>query len=39
MNAENIAKALKCCYAPEGNGSCEGCPYEGELNAETDNPD
>lgn len=27
MNAEDIAKALKCCYAPEGNGSCDGCPY------------
>ena len=29
MNAKDIAKALKCCYAPEGNGSCEGCPYDG----------
>jgi hypothetical protein len=29
MNAENIAKALKCCYPPEGNNSCDGCPYDG----------
>lgn len=28
MNAEDIAKALKCCYAPKGNGSCDGCPYD-----------
>lgn len=30
MNAKDIAKALKCCYPPEGNNSCDGCPYEGE---------
>lgn len=27
MNAKDIAKALKCCYALEGNGFCDGCPY------------
>lgn len=29
MNAEDIAKALKCCYPPKGNNSCDGCPYDG----------
>ncbi len=29
MNAKDIAKALKCCYPPEVNNSCDGCPYDG----------
>ncbi len=32
MNAKDIAKALKCCYPPEVNNSCDGCPYEEETN-------
>jgi hypothetical protein len=30
MNAKDIAKALKCCYQPEVNYSCAGCPYDGK---------